>query len=178
MIYILTGPVHSGKTTLLKKITLELKHQRFKVDGFLSESLWDNQKIIGYDLLDLREDKSCPFIRKAGEKDWDRIGSFYFIPETLDLAKHIIKRAKKMDICVVDEVGPLELSGKGLWPALKEALSKSQPQYLLVVRITILKKFLSKIKREDVRVFDMEEKGMPTDMFKCLKAEREKKRQF
>ena len=174
MIYILTGPVHSGKTTLLKKITLELKHQRFKIDGFLSESLWDNQKIIGYDLLDLREDKSCPFIRKAGEKDWDRIGPFYFIPETLDLAKHIIKRAKKMDICVVDEVGPLELSGKGLWPVLKEALSKSQPQYLLVVRITILEKFLSKINREDVRVFDMEEKDMPTEMLESLTHERKK----
>jgi nucleoside-triphosphatase THEP1 len=176
VIYILTGPIHSGKTTFLKKITLELKHQRFKIDGFLSEPLWDNQKIIGYDLLDLREDKSCPFIRKAGEKEWDKIGPFYFIPETMDIAKDIIKRAQNSDICVVDEVGPLELSGKGLWPVLKEALSKSQPQYLLVVRITILEKFLSKITREDVRVFDTEEKGMPTDMFKFLIAEQEKRR--
>jgi iron complex transport system ATP-binding protein len=174
VIHILTGPVHSGKTTLLKKIILELKRRRFKIDGFLSEPLWDNQKIMGYDLLDLREDKSCPFIRKAGEKDWDRIGPFYFIPETLDLAKHIIKRDKKMDICVVDEVGPLELSGKGLWPVLKEALSKSQPHYLLVVRITILEKFLSKINREDVRVFDTEEKDMPTEMLESLMHELKK----
>lgn len=131
---------------------------------------------MGYDLLDLREDKSCPFIRKAGEKEWDRIGSFYFIPETLDLAKHIIKRAQNSDICVVDEVGPLELSGKGLWPVLKEALLKSHPEYLLVVRISILEKFLSEISREGVRVFDTEDKDMPKEMLKSLMHERKKLR--
>lgn len=129
---------------------------------------------MGYDLLDLREEKSHPFIRKVGEKNWDRIGPFYFIPETMDKAKHIIQRAQNSEICVVDEVGPLELSGKGLWSVLKEALLKSQPQYLLVVRITILKKILSKIKREDVRVFDMEEKGMPTEMLESLMHESKK----
>ncbi len=129
---------------------------------------------MGYDLLDLREDKSCPFIRKAGEKEWDRIGSFYFIPETLDLAKHIIKRAQNSDICVVDEVGPLELSGKGLWPVLKVALLKSHPEYLLVVRISILEKFLSEISREGVRVFDTEDKDMPKEMLKSLMHESKK----
>jgi len=174
VIHILTGPVHSGKTTLLKKFILELKRRRFKIDGFLSESLWDNQKIIGYDLLDLREEKSCPFIRKAGEKEWDKIGPFYFIPETMGIAKHIIKRAQNSDICIVDEVGPLELSGKGLWPVLKETLLKSQPQYLFVVRISILEKFLFKISRDDVRVFETEDKDIRTEMLKSLIHERKK----
>jgi len=167
----MTGPVHSGKTTLLKKMTQKLKQQELKIDGFLSESKWKDQKILGYDLFDLSEEKSHPFIRKKGRKDWEKKGPFYFIPETFALAKQIIRRASNTDICVIDEVGPLELSGKGLWTALKEALQTHPSSLLLVVRISILEKFLSKINRKDVRVFDIKDKDTFTEMLKSLTPE-------
>ena len=167
----MTGPVHSGKTTLLKKMTQKLKQQELKIDGFLSESKWKDQKILGYDLLDLSEEKSHPFIRKKGRKGWEKKGPFYFIPETLALAKQIIRRASSTDICVIDEVGPLELSGKGLWTALKEALQTHPSSLLLVVRISILEKFLSIINRKDVRVFDIQDEDTFTAMLKSLTPE-------
>jgi nucleoside-triphosphatase THEP1 len=168
VIFILTGPVHSGKTTLLKNFNQQMRRKELKIDGFLSESQWKDQEILGYDLLDLTEEKSHPFIRRSGEKNWDKIGPFYFIPETLALAKKIIRRAQNADICVIDEVGPLELTGKGLWTELKKSLSRTPPHHLLVVRVSILEKFLSRINRKDVKVFDVQDKNTLDEMFKSL----------
>ncbi len=172
MIFILTGPVHSGKTTFLKKLIQKLEQGELKMDGFLSESRWKDREISGYDLMDLNEGKSHPFIRKTGEKNWDRVGPFYFLPETLALARQIIRRAQDADICVIDEVGPLELSGKGLWPALRASFSMAHSHHLLVIRISILEKVLHKINRKDIRVFHMEEKGSLGEILESLKPDR------
>jgi iron complex transport system ATP-binding protein len=168
VIFILTGPVHSGKTTLLKKMAQKLKQEGLKIEGFLSESIWKDQELLGYDLLDLSHENSLPFIRKTGKKDWERTGPFYFIPETLALAKKIIGRASHTDICVMDEVGPLELAGKGIWPALKEALRTHSCTFLLVVRISILEKFLARIHQKDVRIFDIQDKEIFAAVFTSL----------
>ena len=54
MIYILTGPVHYGKTGLLKKLSSEIKQAAFKFGGFLSESVREKNRVAGYDLFDLK----------------------------------------------------------------------------------------------------------------------------
>ncbi|MCK4431759.1 MAG: hypothetical protein KAW19_10725, partial [Candidatus Aminicenantes bacterium] len=97
MIYILTGPVHSGKTSLLKKVFHELKKKEVKIDGFLSEVVWENQEAVGYNLFDLREEKAVPFIRRRGEENWQKIGPYFFLPEGLAQAQEIIFRGKDAD---------------------------------------------------------------------------------
>lgn len=158
MIFILTGPVHSGKTTLLKKIVYELKEEKFNIDGFLSEAILKNKETVGYDLFDLKKEKSIPFIRRKGEKDWQRMGLYFFIPQGLAEAKEIILRSKDADISVVDEVGPLELSGKGFWPALEQIILKPLTSCLLVVRINILEDFLAMMGKKEVKIFDIKNK--------------------
>jgi len=86
---------------------------------------------------------------KAGQE----IGDYTISRDGISFACHAIKRAveSKCDLVVIDEVGPLELSGKGLMPAvelalasavnllvivrssLKEALQKRFPEYEFVV---------------------------------------------
>ncbi len=169
MIFILTGPVHCGKTTLLKKAVYELKEQKIKIDGFLSEAIWKKQETVGYDLFDLKHERSIPFIRRIGEKEWQRIGSYFFIPQSLAEAEKIILRDKDADIVVVDEVGPLELSGKGLWPALKQVIFQPLKKYLLVVRIDILEDFLEMLGNSKVRIFDIKNKGIFPKIIKAIK---------
>ncbi len=160
MIHILTGPVHSGKTTLLKNVTVQLKSQNIFVTGFLSLYTEDKEKFIGYDLYDLQRETRAPFIRKEGKKHWERIGSYFFVPESLDHAQNIIRRSATADICAVDEVGPLELEGKGLWPALKEIFSLSIPDYILVVRKTIIKNWLGILGEIPTEIFDIADKEL------------------
>jgi len=147
VINILTGPVHSGKTTFLKNSIPILREKNLGIDGYLSEAAWENKEFIGYDLVDLKENRHLPFIRKQGQQEWLRIGHFFFLPETLDIAKIIIRRSKKEGLCVVDEVGPLELKGKGVWPALEDVLMIPEQDLLLVVREAILKDFIGKMQR-------------------------------
>ncbi len=160
MIFILTGPVHSGKTTLLKRIVQEFKRKKLAVDGFLNEAVFKGQERIGYDLFDLKGKKSTPFIRRAGEKDWQRVGPNFLVPSGLEEAQRIISRSQNSDICVVDEVGPLELSGNGIWPALKPILIPTLIPFLITVRKSILKDFLSILGETDTKVFDVGEKDV------------------
>jgi len=169
MIFILTGSIYSGKTTFLKKVVNELKRQNLKIDGFLSDAVLKNQERIGYDLFDLSEERSIPFIRKKGEKGWEKIGSFFFIPQSLTHAKNIILRSNEADILVVDEVGPQELTGKGLWPALKQVIFLPQKVCLLVVRRNILKDFVEIVKEKEVKIFDVRKKGIFSQIIEEIK---------
>ena len=157
MIFLLSGPVHSGKTTLLKRAVREFKDQGVKIDGFLSEAVFSGKKRIGYDLLDLREDRSNPLLRIAGEEEWQRIGSYFFISSGIEKAEKIILRSGEAQICVVDEVGPLELEGRGFWPALERVLLPPSTNFLIVVRETILENFMDILGKTDARVFAMKE---------------------
>ncbi len=176
MINILTGPVHSGKTTLLKNTIPLLSEQNFGIDGYLSEAIWKDKEFFGYDLLDLEDQRYHPFIRKQGQQDWQRIGPFFFQPGTLDIAKKIIRRSQKADLCVVDEVGPLELKGNGVWPALKDILMTPEQDVLLVVRDSILKNFLEKIQIDDFVVYDIKKKKKPLRLAESLMLDLEKRR--
>jgi iron complex transport system ATP-binding protein len=175
VINILTGPVHSGKTTFLKKSIPVLREKKIGIDGYLSEAAWRKEKFIGYDLMDLNENRLFPFIRMHGQEEWEKIGSFFFLPETLGLAKRIIRRSKKEDLCLVDEVGPLELKGKGVWPALEDVLMIPEQDLLLVMRESILKDFVRKMQRDDFVVYDIEQNKTPLHMVEFLVQNLEKK---
>ena len=168
MIFILTGPVHTGKTTLLKRVVCELKKEKIDIDGFLSEAVLENQEVMGYDLFDIKKEESVPFIRKEGEKDWQRIGPFFFIPQELARAKEIIFRSKEDALLIVDEVGPLELGGRGLWPALEEVIFRPSKRSVLVVRENILEDFLALPNKSEVKVFNIEDKEVFPDILSAI----------
>lgn len=176
MIHILTGPVHSGKTTLLKNTIPLLREKKLKIKGYLSKAIWKNEEFIGYNLIDLKDQEDYPFIRKQGSEKWERIGPFYFQPESLNLAKQIIRRCKETDLCVVDEVGPLELKNKGVWPALEDILMNPTPSVLLVARDSILKDLIAKIQRDDLVVYDIKKNKNPSRMVESLMQDLEKRR--
>ncbi len=153
---ILTGPVHSGKTSLLKRVSHELEKQGTLVHGFLSESVWDNKdQPIGYDLYILQDKRSLPFIRKEGEVGWEKIGDYVFLPSGLVEAKRIISSHSPSKWLFVDEIGPLELLEKGIWPSLKHTLSVPSQRILCVVRTQILDNFLARIEHSDIHVYDV-----------------------
>lgn len=175
----MTGPVHSGKTTLLKRAISLLEEKNCEIDGYLSEAVKESTESAGYDLIDL-EDRSChPFIRTRGREEWQRIGSFFFLPEALAMAQKIIRRNDRSDLRVVDEVGPLELRGKGVWPALEELLEIRGQNVLLVVRESLLEEFARKARRDDLAVYEMEPAGEPGRLAEYLieDLEKEKKRE-
>jgi nucleoside-triphosphatase THEP1 len=155
MILILVGPVGSGKTTLLKRVVAGLKEQDVRFTGYLSERVMDGQKTRGYDLVNIRDGKALPFLRREGGEGWPRAGSFFFVPDGIQAAWDIIRHTRAGELLIVDEVGPEELDGGGIWPALKNVLFMPSFWGLCAVRETILDDFRIILGNRPLRVFDV-----------------------
>lgn len=142
MIIILSGPVHGGKTTLIQKSLSRWASRGLRFGGFLSIAVPNDRGKTEYDFLDLKDGRRLPFLRRGGEADGEQIGSFCFVPRTLETARSLIASADPAEVLIVDEVGPLELAGGGLWPALREVVTRSSFRALLVVRENILEEVI------------------------------------
>lgn len=151
-ILVLTGPVHSGKTTFLAGAAARWRARGLDVGGFLSPARRAGGRLDGYDLFDLRDGASAPFLTRKGEPGWPSVGPYRFFPAVLERAGDILRRDRDADVLVVDEMGPLELGGGGLWPAFLEARA-SGARCLCVVRDSVLGKFRSRIGSPEPRVF-------------------------
>jgi nucleoside-triphosphatase THEP1 len=159
MILVLTGPIHSGKTSLLESLVRELRKQGIGLEGFLSPAVLKDGELAGYDLFDLKEEKTLPYIRKEGSANGEKVGPYFFIPEALETARKMILRRREQDFLIIDEAGPLEIHGGGIWPALHDALSSSSLHCLLVVRRNILDAFRDLLKPVPLKIFDVENPG-------------------
>ncbi|MFO7733661.1 MAG: nucleoside-triphosphatase [Candidatus Aminicenantes bacterium] len=155
MIFILSGPVHGGKTTLLESSLPGWASRGLAFGGFLSVAVLDGQGQTEYDLLDLKEGRCLPFLRRTGEPDAERTGPFFFVARTLDLARAIIYKAAPGELLVVDEVGPLELEGRGLWPVLRKVIFRPEQRSILVAREEILERFVASLRPSVPLIFDV-----------------------
>jgi nucleoside-triphosphatase THEP1 len=133
MVVVLTGPVHGGKTTFLERALPRWRSLGLDCDGFLSVAATDAAGSRTYDLFELAGGRRRPYLRRTGGPDAERVGPFVFVPETLERARAILGGASPDGLLVVDEAGPLELEGRGLWPALRDAAARPGPT-LVVAR--------------------------------------------
>lgn len=155
MIFVLTGPVRGGKTTFLERSLARWAACGIAPVGFLSVAVTGASGTTGYDLLELKTGCRQPYLRREGEPDAERIGPFFFVPSTLERARSIIREADPRELLIVDEVGPLELRGGGLWPVLREALSRPGMKCLLVAREEILEDVVAALGPSGPLVFDV-----------------------
>lgn len=133
-IYVLSGKVRSGKTTGLFDRFVENR----EAAGILAPDRQGERMV--YDL----ETRRCfPLTARPGEGEdevW-KIGTFSFSVEAFREARGLLGRAflRHPAWLVIDEIGPLELSGRGLEPVVGRIIRRyCDPTYpgnlLLVVR--------------------------------------------
>jgi len=157
---VLTGPVHSGKTSLLKKLIEAPELSRVTIDGYLSIAVFADREYVGYDLFSIQDGQTIPFLRKTGRKNWPRIGPYFFLPGGMQEASRIILKSAARDWLIIDEIGPFELSGQGLWPALSTVINSPNLSLLCVVRKPILSDFLESLGETRWLVFDIDDKNI------------------
>ena len=128
-IYILSGTVHSGKTTAL----ISFCSDRLLTGGILSPVI--NGKRHFFDI----ETKET-FQMEAGPAEVNIIqtGKYVFSVAAFKKAVNLLQSciSKNPELIIIDEIGPLELRGKGFAETLRQILSLSLPKtnLLLVVR--------------------------------------------
>jgi len=139
MVLILSGPVHGGKTTFLEQCLPLWARRGLACEGFLSPAIAEGNGDKGYDLVEIGTGRRWPYLRRQREAGpEERIGPYSFVSATLERARSIIRGAGPSGLLIVDEIGPLELRGGGLWPALREALRRPGGTVLLVAREEVL----------------------------------------
>ena len=153
-INILTGPVQSGKTT---RLIAWVKFHRHCA-GILSPII--NKQRFLYSIL---TDDYCRLESvddPAVGKDIIKIGRYSFLQSTFQWARQELQTAmkKKPPYLVIDEIGPLELSGKGLEPMVTKILQKyirtEKHHLILVVRENLLEEVISHYNLQDLFVAD------------------------
>ncbi len=152
---IVTGEIQSGKTTWCTKYSHWLLEQKFTVGGVLCPEVRNNDVKIGYDMVDVQTGRSVMFGRFASEANFDGepVGNYLISYEGLEFANRAIQKAleNKCDMVLIDEVGHLELDGKGIIESATMACQKA-PSTLIVVRKPLLTEFLEYFHRTDPKI--------------------------
>ncbi len=126
-LFLVTGASGAGKTEFLTALVERLKARGLRVGGLLSPGTHEGGVRTGFDVVDLATGRRAALSRRGGPPEWPALaGPFHFSPEGLSLGREAL--AVDADVSVVDEVGPLELSGGGWAAGLDElALSRRRP---------------------------------------------------
>ncbi len=150
-IYILTGPVQSGKTTRL----LQFIQGKKAIGGILTPDISGKRKLLGIssgEYYDLQVDENF-----SGEKI--SIGKFHFDNAFMEKAIEILlqDRQDNPGWLIVDEVGKLEVEqGAGLHTAVLHLIDYYQSgapgKLLLVVRDSLLEKAILKYGLQEAQV--------------------------
>ena len=129
-----TGPKHCGKTTSAAHLIKMARAEGFTVAGILEPSLYDNGELLGFDVLDVQTQKRIPLARR--NKDKRITGSFNFITQGLKFGNAVLnsEAIKSADLVIIDEFGPLELTGDGWRRNIDSLLSSSSAILLIIIR--------------------------------------------
>lgn len=134
MIYIIAGGINSGKTSKIKEIYFEQGG-----DGIVSEKVFHNNVFIGYELLHLLFFARSPLavISEKMPKDISNtftFGDFTFFNETFEFAERVINRVlhEKREPIYIDEIGLLELEGRGFSMIFNDIILSNRKVYFTV----------------------------------------------
>ncbi len=153
-IFVITGGVQGGKTTFLTGLIHQLRKKQFSMAGFISEGAFIGNKRSAFTLVSVENGESHDLASVEEKEGWIRFGRFYFNPEALEVGKSIIRSGleRKVDIVVLDEVGPFELSG-GVWSDLLDQLGQNHEiAQIWVAREQILNEVLKRWNIPEERV--------------------------
>ena len=135
MVNIISGKKDSGKTAKMEKLFRET----INAAGFVSIKVYKDGRVIGYNVVNLRGGYPVPLARIRGNEpeNWNKKvmhGKFSFSTEGFAAAETIVRRALKENAenIFLDEIGKLELKGKGFAPLLKYLLTEDIHLYIAV----------------------------------------------
>ncbi|KAG8444546.1 hypothetical protein GDO86_009636 [Hymenochirus boettgeri] len=161
----LTGTPGIGKTTLIKKTLEALTSLGFSFDGFYTEEIRDGGRRVGFDIVTLsgkrgilaRISSSFP-----SEKHEFRVGQYVvdinsFEQLALPALNHIASENHKT-VCVIDEIGKMELFSQSFVYVVQKALDSAGALVFGTIPIAKGKPlhFIEEIRnRRDVKVFNI-----------------------
>lgn len=132
-IYLVIGDREEGKTTFLLKMVNDLIAEGKKVSGFLAIGIHDPDGVRrGFTIRNIETGEEAEFCVTDGNPHWEKIGKFRINPDGLAKGYEWMasERIRHSDILVIDELGPLEMAGKG-WSDLIGRILQEDPKTMI-----------------------------------------------
>jgi molybdopterin-guanine dinucleotide biosynthesis protein A len=156
---LLTGEVDSGKTSWC----LSFSKANPDYDGVLLRKVYQAGRRIGYDAVRIASGQALPFSRLEGSEppSWrpaERVGPFSVSEEGKHAANRWLLEALHSPArgLIVDEIGPLELVGRGLAEAAHSVLQDDASRSLiLVVRRSCLEQVIRRYRLAEHRLVEL-----------------------
>jgi nucleoside-triphosphatase THEP1 len=158
-VIIITGAVGEGKTSFVRKLAADLKNRNIVTDGIITERITENNITTGYDLVHIGTGDRMKFLRQSEECGTEVIGRFKICPEGIDAGRKILGglEAGEGILIIIDEVGLLELEGRGWSDNITRILSSGRCQLLMTVRTSFIDDIRAKWSIMNCRVFNAKE---------------------
>jgi len=143
---IITGEVGSGKSSHCQRYAKHLQECGFKTGGVICRPVFQETTKTGYKVTDIRTSAETifSFTHPTAEFTGEKVGKYSICQSGLSFAGKAIQEAIQTGCTVIflDEIGHLEIAGKGLAEHAHLAYQKA-PHTISVVRKSLLSKFLA-----------------------------------
>lgn len=165
MITIISGPINSGKTTLIEKHYHEhmagSQIKAFSADGFISNKIMDGKDVVKFQLRQLSTgyemDFIIPFNQVRAEGVARKVGTYALLEAPLKWANACLKDmiGYKTAPIYLDEIGQVELEGGGFDPIFRKLLN-SKLELTITIRDSLVE---SVIKHYDIKDYKIIKAG-------------------
>jgi nucleoside-triphosphatase THEP1 len=155
-VFIITGGHGSGKSLLVGELAEAIKKAGKKPGGIMARGYWAGNLRSGFDLVNLATGESAPLCRRGEKGDGIKAGEFGFYYAGLAFGEAALSPKKLIneDIIFIDEVGFLELEGKGWAQVLDTLTARPGARLVLVVRDYLLEQVRARWGLEEALVWE------------------------
>jgi nucleoside-triphosphatase THEP1 len=139
---LLVGERKSGKTTCCLTAARMLRDKGLRPGGVVCPKLLDRAgEVIGIDALNLLDDPPSRELLARTDLGMDgpSTGAYHFSEKGLQFGREALDAGARLgDIVFADELGPLEMGGKGFSNLIDIARTPSTPPMVIVVRTSLV----------------------------------------
>jgi len=123
-----TGRPGVGKTTLIFKVSNELKARGLNVGGIVTLEVRSGGVRVGFKIVDIQSGAEAR-LASVSSAVGPRVGKYLVHVENLNAfaVTSILRALEQCDLVVVDEIGPMELKSQKFIDAVRKALASEKP---------------------------------------------------
>jgi nucleoside-triphosphatase THEP1 len=156
-IVIITGDIHEGKTSVAQRVVTILLEQGVNIGGFLAIGRDEDGVRTGFFIKEIETNKTMELCAVKRKETSITTGHFNFNEETIRWGNAILapENLNNKQLVVIDELGPLELAGKGWSGAIEKICEQSPLPHLWIVRKGIIDKISGKWNVGNIFVYNI-----------------------